>query len=185
MSAAVLILMGGEFLAHPAPAPHVELALMLLLAWLLLAGYGALRLFLRVVLGMSYGVKLRGHKELAGWLVPPLLAVLAVAIVTNDVPFKLAFSASRAELETFAKSSINLPTPPPQFAGVYSRVGWYTVGPPEPLTAVGGVRFAVKDVGFISTAGFAYLPVGPPRVNMDGAFYRHLEGRWYWYNIHW
>jgi hypothetical protein len=112
------------------------------------------------------------------WLPAPLLLALAITLVAVDAPFQAPFRLSRGAMDATARRVIRDPA-----AGEHiHRIGLFEVWQVERVP--GGMRFFIKDSGFVDFGGLAYSPNGAPR-GPDIAGYEHLDGPWWvwWFDF--
>ncbi|GIH59680.1 hypothetical protein [Microbispora siamensis] len=106
-------------------------------------------------------------------LVPPLAGALTLALVSLDVPMKVAFLVSEPALTRYARS---LPEDE-QWASVRERVGLFSIDGVQRWNGATQLRVAGSG-GMLEECGFAYLPVGDVRV-LDVSSAEHLSDGWY------
>ncbi|MER6509173.1 hypothetical protein ABT158_20275 [Nonomuraea sp. NPDC001636] len=105
------------------------------------------------------------------WVVPPLVAALAEALVYVGAPVRVRFELSRGSLEHLAQT-VSAGTPPEE----QRWIGLYPVKYLE--GSRGAFGFMIKDAGFFGSYGFAWSSNGEPDIDAPGS-YRHFDGRWY------
>jgi hypothetical protein len=113
-----------------------------------------------------------------GWIVPPMIVVVACWLVSYDVPLRVGIAISRPAMDRFAKQLAS--APPGAKIPRTARLGIYSAVEIQPIP--GGVRFLVEGSGFFRSAGgFAYSPDAPPPPQ-DGDLsdvYTSIDGGWY------
>lgn len=105
------------------------------------------------------------------WLVMPLAIIITVGAIAADVPLAISFRLSRSSMDSLAKEAMNGTNPniPDRWVGVYYVQNIET-------TAT-GMRFLVRDTGFLGRIGFAWSTTPLPTDSNDR--YRHFDGPWY------
>lgn len=119
------------------------------------------------------------NRERMWWLaVIPALAATTLALTVIDAPLKLRFAASEGALNDAVSAVRASGTSTSDARG---RIGSYYVT--YVLSLPGdGIAFYEANGGFLSDAGFAYLPTSPPTGydgGLEGGNFQHLSGRWY------
>lgn len=145
-----------------------------LLAYFGLAVLGFVWL-MRLVLAIAAAVYYR-HALARAWrwaLVPVAIAVVIV-LVRARVPLRLRFELSHGALDRLAAGVVSGTVDPNDVVGHW--VGTYPVERVERLP--GGMRFIVRDTGFLYAGGFAYSPGQAPTVVGEDR-YHHIAGPWY------
>ena len=162
--------------------------------------------FLLLLLGVVWFVRLclyvgirpadPPHSSWRGFLVAPVLVVVAGGLIALDVPVRVGFAISRAEMQAVADRVLDarMPEGGPSdgldadldHVDVQGRYGLYTIthvrGFPN------GVVLFESNGAFFDDAGFAYFPDGN-LPDGDGSFespdFRALGGGWYAFTSSW
>lgn len=132
------------------------------------------------------------HGTWRGLVVAPVLVVVAGGLVALDVPVRVGFAVSRADLQAAADRVLASPVPDPSSADsaahvdVRGRHGVYDIIGSRRFP--NGVVLFESNGSFFDDAGFAYLPDGNLPIG-DGSFespdFRALGGGWYAFTSSW
>jgi hypothetical protein len=106
-------------------------------------------------------------------LVPPLAVALTLALVSLDIPVRVAFLVSEPALTRYARS---LPEDE-RWASVRERVGLFSIDGVQRWNGVTQLRVADSG-GMLEQCGFAYLPSGDVR-GLDVSSAERLSDYWY------
>jgi hypothetical protein len=118
------------------------------------------------------------------WIVAPAVVAVTALLLWGQVPLRLRFAASRAELDRFARRVVAAPGPEMTDDGWLradqqpASAGLFEVTDVERTR--GGMRFVVPGTGFLARGGFAYSPGRRPTAHGSSRF-RALDGPWFVY----
>jgi hypothetical protein len=122
-----------------------------------------------------------------GWrwglpLSAPAALLLWLALVGQDIPLKVRFELSQAELESFAQAALSPGAD--DLPATKRRHGLFTVSKYQ--TTTGCVLMTTADLQ-TGIAGFAYCRDGdvPHGIGPSGTSYEHLAGRWWTWEARW
>lgn len=149
-----------------APLGYFMPMLLLLLAW---PAFGVATLLWYI----ASAIRRRSLWPRAVHWVPVAVVAVTAAAVLLDIPVLARYTASRSAMDDLVVEAKHHPKRIEKRA----RVGLWRV---EGVQAYeGGVRFLVRNTGFLDQGGFAYSENGPPP-NLGGEdHYEHLHGNWY------
>jgi hypothetical protein len=161
------------FIAGTVPDFYATPLAIAILSAFAVAFYYGLRLLLRGVLVIVYKDPTEPmFKHVTRWLIPPAIALLIFITIYSYIPLRIAFHFSRNAMDKLPAAALaaggNLPN---------QQVGWFEATHIKSLPG-GGVKFFVKDTGFLTIGGFAYLP---PTATMPAGPFRAkpFAGNWY------
>lgn len=109
----------------------------------------------------------------------PALAAATFVLVVVGAPLEVRYRLSKPEMNRVARDVMHSRGPN---RPAITEIGLFDVDRVERIP--GGVRFVVRGTGFLSVAGFAYLPSHEPAVLAE-EYYRHLDGPWYVWQESW
>ena len=115
----------------------------------------------------------RRRQRMVTWLILPILGLIGVVVVANDLPLRARFELSRTAFEAAA-------TVPSSASDSPHQVGFFGVVdvPDRPGTRF----FLVPEGGLINEYGFAFRPAGPSEEDLTGC--RPLGGSWWFCVLH-
>ena len=112
------------------------------------------------------------REPLAVWTGALFVALLVFAAGVWDVPLRARFDLSEDAMNEVARDVLRGERDPETI----ERIGLWNVH--NVRRVAGGVRFTVRNAGFLSSTGFTYQPDGrPPYDGIDGV--RHYRGLWF------
>ena len=127
--------------------------------------------------------------------IPPLLVIVLIALSWTDLPLRVRFNSSKADLAALAQDALEGDEViAPQTAGLYTvrdvSIGFREIpvggDMPEPPGALGtGVKLEVGSAGLwgASQWGFFYSDVPPQNYLSPTIRFQHLTGPWYVYKL--
>ena len=147
------------------PGADVFAAAIAVLIWLVVGVLLAVR-----VLALLARMPVR-REPLGVWTCVLFVGLLVFAAGVWDVPLRARFALSENAMNEVAREVIGGERDPETI----ERIGLWNVDDVQRIA--GGMRFTVRDAGFISSTGFAYQADGlpPPR----HATFRYYRGGWY------
>jgi hypothetical protein len=152
--------------AFSAPALYPFAAIAAVVGWCLVGAVLFVRLFILVRRPL-------GRREAWVWGSTVVIALLLLAAARAETPLELRFALSKAAMNAAARAVINGDRDP----ATIDRIGLWRVT--DVRRVRGGMRFAVKDAGFLDTVGFAHQADGlPPPGNYSYEYYR--DGWYIW-----
>lgn len=121
----------------------------------------------------------RAEGRVASFLLGPLIAVLAFAVVSGDIPLRARWAVGRSAFEDYIERPDVRPFSPESVRfDARERLGTYEV---RRIEQQGDDWYFETGQGFLFTDyGFAFLPRGPEQ--QSPYLYQHLDGPWYVYS---
>ncbi|MGL4306199.1 MAG: hypothetical protein ACRCSF_08585 [Mycobacteriaceae bacterium] len=151
--------------------------------WFILATYPALAIGLAwFIKCLVFVVRTKKWQHGKNYLAPAAVLIACLLLVAN-APLQLRWQLSQDAFND-AVSSIAAGKNLAEFDGV--RLGAYEVQAVQ--TRGSNLYFVIADSGFIDIDGLAYFPDGRAEADQTdnrGDWFRHLEGNWYRFSLHW
>lgn len=104
----------------------------------------------------------------------PVALLIAVAMEITSAPMQIRYTTNKSEMNAAVKAV----AADPSSAAKIDRIGNLRVE--EVQRIPGGMRFLVKDSGWLDPAGFAYSADGEPRSYGEDLYEPLSDGWWVW-----
>ncbi|MCG3126589.1 MAG: hypothetical protein CHACPFDD_01440 [Phycisphaerae bacterium] len=167
-------------LAASRPGFVFVLAGLAVCAWLMLAAFWCVRLFLAAVVLIRYRQSLASNRRAAvAWALPPVVGMLTLGLIVLHVPLRVCFWVPLPAMTRLAAVACDSPEALPR----YGWVGLFYADRIERLD--NGVRFTVRGGGILDRTGFAFVRAGVPPNLRGEDYYIPFHAGWFVWTESW